>query len=133
MGTDAQEAGTIQGNMLIQAWQVGNADRNQDGVVDYLLIEGEQAHADVINRTDAFLRTASASLSLHQLQVLSANWSRTTACKELENLPEETIRQAEAVICSNDSMALGVYDFYTKQQWNYHYWHQWHSGNAKCH
>ena len=117
VGTDAQEAGTIQGNMLIQAWQVGNADRNQDGVVDYLLIEGEQAHADVINRTDAFLRTASASLSLHQVQVLSANWSRTTACKELENLPEETIRQAEAVICSNDSMALGVYDFYTKQQW----------------
>ena len=25
VGTDAQEAGTIQGNMLIQAWQVGNA------------------------------------------------------------------------------------------------------------
>lgn len=114
VGTDAKEAGKMQGEMLIGAWSDHSIDKNQNGIVDYILVEGEQAHTDVINRTDAFLQTASAELSLNQLRVISANWMRDSAFHEMQNIPENLSSEAEAIICSNDSMALGVYDFYDK-------------------
>lgn len=115
VGTDAKEAGKLQGQMLIRAWNTLAMDKNQNGSLDYILIEGEQAHADVINRTDAFLQTASATLSLNQIHVLSANWMRDSAFLEMETLTQAEVETIEAVICSNDSMALGVSDFYVQQ------------------
>ena len=85
-------------------------------MLDYILVEGEQAHTDVINRTDAFLQTASAALPLNQLHVISADWARTSALWEMQNLSAEEVTEVEAVICSNDSMALGVADFYAQQK-----------------
>ena len=116
VGTEAKEAGNMQGEMLIQAWNTCEMDKNQNGMLDYILVEGEQAHTDVINRTDAFLQTASAALPLNQLHVISADWARTSALREMQNLSAEEITEVEAVICSNDSMALGVADFYAKQK-----------------
>ena len=115
VGTDAKEAGKLQGQMLIRAWNTLAMDKNQNGSLDYILIEGEQAHADVINRTDAFLQTASATLSLNQIHVLSANWMRDSAFLEMETLTQAEVETIEAVICSNDSMALGVSDFYVQK------------------
>ena len=115
VGTDAKEAGKLQGQMLIRAWNTLAMDKNQNGSLDYILIEGEQAHADVINRTDAFLQTASATLSLNQIHVLSANGMRDSAFLEMETLTQAEVETIEAVICSNDSMALGVSDFYVQQ------------------
>ena len=115
VGTDAKEAGKLQGQMLIRAWNTLAMDKNQNGSLDYILIEGEQAHADVINRTDAFLQTASATLSLNQIHVLSAHWMRDSAFLEMETLTQAEVETIEAVICSNDSMALGVSDFYVQQ------------------
>lgn len=116
VGTEAKEAGNMQGEMLIQAWNTCEMDKNQNGMLDYILVEGEQAHTDVINRTDAFLQTASAALPLNQLHVISADWARTSALREMQNLSAEEVTEVEAVICSNDSMALGVADFYAKQK-----------------
>jgi len=116
VGTEAKEAGNMQGEMLIQAWNTCEMDKNRNGMLDYILVEGEQAHTDVINRTDAFLQTASAALPLNQLHVISADWARTSALREMQNLSAEETTEVEAVICSNDSMALGVADFYAKQK-----------------
>lgn len=54
----------------------------------------------------------SQNLPLHQLANLSADWQRQLATEKFANLDKTLIHSAEAVICNNDDMALGVYDYY---------------------
>lgn len=86
-------------------------DHNKNNTLDYILIEGEQTHFDSIRRTNGFLEN-SQNLPLHQLANLSADWQRQLATEKFANLDKTLIHSAEAVICNNDDMALGVYDYY---------------------
>lgn len=51
-------------------------------------------------------------LPLKQLGNLTADWKQEIALEKFAKLDEETIRNTEAVVCNNDDMALGVYDYY---------------------
>ncbi|MDO5590247.1 MAG: substrate-binding domain-containing protein [Lachnospiraceae bacterium] len=116
IGTDAKAAGAIQGEMLKKLWEEKSEtlDRNQNGKLDYVLVEGEETHFDAIRRTNGFLK-ASESLPLHQRGYLTANWKRELAYEKFAKLDKDTIKNTEAVICNNDDMALGIYDYYKKQ------------------
>ena len=59
VGSDGQLAGRLQGEMLIGAWnqEPGNIDRNQNGTLEYLLVEGEPAHYDTIRSTSSFIES----------------------------------------------------------------------------
>lgn len=115
VGTDAKAAGAMQGEMLKKIWkeQQEKLDRNKNGKLDYVLVEGEETHFDAIRRTNGFLE-ASAELPMNQRGNLSADWKRELATAKFAKLDKETINNAEAVICNNDDMALGVYDYYKK-------------------
>lgn len=39
VGTEAKEAGNMQGEMLIQAWNTCEMDKNRNGMLDYILVE----------------------------------------------------------------------------------------------
>ena len=116
VGTDASQAGQIQGEMLHKVWneQRDRVDKNKNGKIDYVLIEGEEDHYDAIRRTKGFLEN-SKGLPLNTQGTLSANWNRELAYKKFTELGEDTIRQTEAVICNNDDMALGIYDYYQEK------------------
>lgn len=113
VGTDAKAAGAMQGEMLKKIWkeQKEKLDRNKNGKLDYILVEGEETHFDAIRRTNGFLET-SEDMPLYQRSYLSADWKRKVATEKFEKLDENVIRNTEAVICNNDDMALGVYDYY---------------------
>lgn len=49
---------------------------------------------------------------LNQLTNLSADWQRNLASVKFSKLDTSIIQSAEAIICNNDDMALGVYDYY---------------------
>ena len=117
VGTDGKAAGEIQGKLLKELWdkQKQSVDRNQNGKLDYILIEGEESHYDTIRRTNGFLESG-RELPLKQLGNLTADWKREIALEKFAKLDEETIRNTEAVVCNNDDMALGVYDYYKKHQ-----------------
>lgn len=118
VGTDGYEAGRLQGEMLEQVWngKRSSMDKNRNGALEYILIEGEEAHYDTISRTDAFLQEAAEQIRLHQLENISAGWQREPAYAALSALPEQKLREAEAIICNNDSMALGAYDLFADKQ-----------------
>ena len=113
VGTDAEAAGKIQAKMLAQLWekQQETVDKNQNGKIEYILVEGEESHYDTIRRTNGFLET-SKELPLNQLQNLSADWKRELAFEKFAALEEVMIQDTEVIICNNDDMALGVYDYY---------------------
>lgn len=113
VGTDAKAAGSIQGNMLTKLWKEQNTevDCNKNGKLDYVLVEGEKTHFDAVRRTNGFLE-GSSDINLNQLENISADWKRTFAHDEFSKLDEETIKNVEVVVCHNDDMALGIYDYY---------------------
>ena len=114
VGSDGQLAGRLQGEMLICAWnqEQSRIDRNQNGKIDYLLVEGEPAHYDTVRRTNAFIESTTDELPMNLLADFSADWNRTQAYEEMNLLPGDVVSEIEAVICNNDDMALGIYDFY---------------------
>ena len=116
VGTDATQAGQIQGEMLKKIWneQKSSLDKNKNGKIDYVLVEGEEDHYDAIRRTKGFLEE-SKDLPLNTQGTLSASWNRQLAYKKFSLLDESAIRNTEAVICNNDDMALGVYDYYKEK------------------
>lgn len=113
VGTDAKAAGAIQGDMVTKAWQEQKEklDHNGNNKLDYVLVEGEATHFDTIRRTNGFLEN-SRSVPLHQLENIAANWKRALAYEEFAALDKEILKKVEAVICNNDDMALGIYDYY---------------------
>ena len=117
VGTDSKAAGAIQGEMLVNLWeeQKKMVDYNGNGKIDYILVEGEETHFDTIRRTNGFLETSS-DIPLNQLTNLLANWKREAAYEAFCKLDKESIAAIEVVVCHNDDMALGIYDFYKKNQ-----------------
>ena len=116
VGTDAKAAGAMQGGMLTKAWkeQKETMDRNGNNKLDYVLVEGETAHFDAVRRTNGFLEN-SQSIPLNQLANLSAEWQRALAYEKFAALDREVIGNVEAVVCNNDEMALGIYDYYERK------------------
>ncbi len=117
VGTDAKAAGAMQGDMLTKLWTEQNAevDHNKNGKLDYVLVEGEETHFDAIRRTNGFLESSS-DINPNQLENISADWRRVLAYDEFSKLDKGIIENVEAVVCHNDDMALGIYDYYKANQ-----------------
>ena len=53
VGADAKESGVLQGELAAAYLKAHpEADRNQDGVIQYVVLEGEAGHQDAILRTE---------------------------------------------------------------------------------
>lgn len=119
VGVDGEETGRLQAQILSDSSY--DVDRNHDGILEYILVEGEEAHQDSILRTDAFLKAIEQRFSPKQLTRITTNWLRKPAEEAMRKLPQEQIEQTEAIICNNDDMALGVIDYLTdrlpKEKW----------------
>ena len=54
VGLPAGDAGVLQGELVLDAWrtQRDTLDRNGDGVIQYVMLEGEPGHQDALLRTE---------------------------------------------------------------------------------
>ncbi|MFI3238683.1 MAG: galactose ABC transporter substrate-binding protein [Lachnospiraceae bacterium] len=129
VGTDAPEAGHMQGDM-IGNYVVENFDAidlNGDGVISYAMFMGQLGNVEAIYRTQFAVEDANAILvdaGLAELSYYDAanadmyqvdqdgNWSATAAnnymTTNLTQYNEEAGNMIEIVICNNDGMAEGV-------------------------
>lgn len=112
----AQDYDVMQGELLKDLWKKQSRilDWNGNGMLDYVLLEGEESHFDAIRRTSGFLETG-AELPLNQKGHILAEWKRELAYEKFAALDDEAVQNVEAVICNNDDMALGVYDYYKEK------------------
>ena len=129
VGTDAPEAGHMQGKMsgeyLVENFDA--IDLNGDGKISYAMFMGEQGNVEAIARTQYGVEDANAVLTeagKPELEYFDANnadkfqvdpngaWS-TQAAQEymttnLSQFNEESGNMIELVICNNDGMAEGA-------------------------
>lgn len=113
IGIDAKESAVLQGTILVEQYKKNPRllDRNGDGVVSYVLLEGESSHQDAVIRTEWAIRTLKDhGVPVEKLTGGIANWERSQASALMEQWLEAYPDQIELVISNNDDMALGAID-----------------------
>lgn len=113
VGADAVQSGQLQGSLLVEAWQTDptRLDRNGDGKLQYVMLEGDLGHQDALLRTESVISTLSeAGIATDKLATGIANWLRVQANAKMALWIEKYGDQIEAVISNNDEMALGALD-----------------------
>lgn len=113
VGVNAQGNGTLQGRLVLDAWQKDPAsiDRNGDGILQYAMLEGEPGHQDALLRTEYSVKALTdAEVSVEKLASDTANWNRGQASARVSLWIQEFGDQIEVIFANNDDMALGAID-----------------------
>lgn len=113
VGSDARESARLEAQIVIDAWTKDQAsiDKNGDGVIQYIMLEGESRHQDAVIRTEVSIETLKkAGIAVEKLDGGIANWDRNQAAALVETYFGEYGDAIELIICNNDDMALGAVD-----------------------
>lgn len=113
VGADAKDSAVLEGKILVDAYKKDPSclDRNGDGTVSYVLLEGESNHQDSLIRTEWSIQTLKdGNVPLEKITGGIASWERSQASAMMEQWLTDYPDQIELVICNNDDMALGAID-----------------------
>ena len=108
VGADARQSGTYQGE-LIADLGLDAIDKNGNGKVDYIMIEGDPENVDAQYRTEFSVKALEdAGFEVNELDDQVGNWDQATAQQLVANSLSQYGDKIEVVFCNNDAMALGA-------------------------
>ena len=119
VGAKAEDGGILQGRLVLEAWQLDPAlDRNGDGVLQYVMLEGEPGHQDAMLRTEYAVKTLTdAGVAVEKLASDTANWKRGQAMAKAQQWLDSGMEDSiEVVFANNDDMALGAIDAFKQAE-----------------
>lgn len=119
VGVDAKETAILQGEMVVDLYrkQSEAVDLNGDGVVNYVLLEGETSHQDSLIRTEWSIQTLKdGGVPIEKITGGIANWERSQASALMEQWLIEYPDMIELVVSNNDDMALGAIDALEREE-----------------
>ena len=119
VGAKAEDGGILQGRLVLEAWQLDPAlDRNGDGVLQYVMLEGEPGHQDAMLRTEYAVKTLTdAGVAVEKLASDTANWKRGQAMAKARQWLDSGMKDSiEVVFANNDDMALGAIDAFKQAE-----------------
>lgn len=124
VGAEAKQSGVMQGELAAEVIQKNTQiDKNRDGKIQYVVLEGEAGHQDSIIRTGNAVDTIKNSgIELEKLSYQIANWNRVQAQNRMEQLISQYQNKIELVLANNDDMALGAIDAYKKANYTESAW-----------
>ncbi|MDC7222972.1 MAG: galactose ABC transporter substrate-binding protein [Spirochaetales bacterium] len=114
VGATAEQSGQMQAGLVMELFgndpdHLNRYDRNGDGVLQSIIIRGEQSHQDSEIRTREVKRTLIAgSYSFELLTSVIADWSRKEAYEKMDDVLNLHGDELEVVFSNNDEMALGA-------------------------
>lgn len=114
VGSVAAQSGILQGEMIVADWEkTPEWDLNKDGVLQYVILKGQEGHDDAEGRTKWVAATIGSypnkGIKAEQMQVIVANWRTDEAQEKLgEWLANPANQSVEIVIANNDAMAFGA-------------------------
>ena len=114
VGCDAEQSGIMQGEIAAEYINShSEVDKNKDGKIQYVLLEGEAGHQDAISRTEYSVKTLMKNdVILEKLSYQLADWNRGQAENRMNRLISQYGKEIELVISNNDEMALGAVEAY---------------------
>lgn len=116
VGAPARQSGIMQGELAADAiWSDPAVDRNGDGKIQYVILEGEMGHQDAILRTETAVESLKEKgIELEKLSYGIANWNRAQAQNRMQQMIGQYQDRIELVLSNNDEMALGALEAYEK-------------------
>jgi len=121
IGGDNQQAGTLQGKVLIDEWNnnKGAIDKNNDNILQYIMIHGPINNPPAIARTKYSIQALNdAGIKTQQLSLNFCNWNQECAREAIESLYLNYDNKIEAIIANNDAMAIGAIEALQKYGFN---------------
>ena len=110
VGAKAEESGTIQGEVAADYFKANpDADKNKDGKIQYVILEGEPGHQDALLRTEYSIKALeSAGFKVDKLASDTALWQRANGQEKMAAWISAFGDKIELVLANNDDMALGA-------------------------
>ena len=113
VGADAFQSGELQGEILVEECKknFSKIDRNGDGILQYVMLEGEAGHNDSMVRSMSVINEITErGYLVKKLSDEIANWNRDQAANKMKQFMDEYGDEIEVVLANNDDMALGAID-----------------------
>ena len=111
VGTQTEKSGEMQANIIINSYikDKRKVDRNGDGKIQYVMLEGEQGHQDSLIRTAYCIKTITNNgIQLERLADETGNWEYTQGITKMTQWIKAFGDKIEVVFSNNDDMALGA-------------------------
>ena len=110
VGAKAEESGTIQGEVAADYFKANpDADKNKDGKIQYVILEGEPGHQDALLRTEYSIKALEAAgFQVDKLASDTALWQRANGQEKMVAWISAFGDKIELVLANNDDMALGA-------------------------
>lgn len=109
VGAKPEQSGTMQGQLMAKYWKAHpEADKNKDGVMDYVMITGEPGNSDAIARTKYSIdELTKEGIKVNLVATDTGMWDRVKAQDKMQSFIASKGDKIEAVFANNDDMALG--------------------------
>ena len=116
VGADADKLGEKQADMVANLFSDGFSgfvyDKNGDGVIQLIILKGEQGHQDAEKRTENCVgRLKELGFEVEILATEIANWTRHEGFQAMQTIYADYADEIELVFSNNDDMALGAIDY----------------------
>ena len=109
VGAKAEESGTMSGELIADYFAANPDKLGDDGVLQYVMLQGEPGHQDAELRTEYSLKAlADAGMKVENLATDTAMWNRVNAQDKMAAWLTAYGDKIEAVLANNDDMALGA-------------------------
>ena len=107
VGADARQSGTYQGEEIAELENKGDADG--DGVVRYIMVQGDPENVDAQYRTEKSIKALTdAGVEVEELLLQRGDWDQAKGQQIVQDALTQFGDKIEVVFCNNDAMALGA-------------------------
>ncbi|HHX59544.1 MAG TPA: substrate-binding domain-containing protein [Epulopiscium sp.] len=110
VGAKAEQSGKLQAELLMSAIDQGlEVDTNGDGIIQYVMLEGEPGHQDAILRTYYSIKVLEENnYKIENIASDTGMWRKEESKEKMFQWIEEFGETIEVVLANNDAMALGA-------------------------
>ena len=121
VGAKAEESGTMSGQIIADYFKAhADADKNKDGKIQYVILQGEPGHQDATLRTEYSIKAIEdAGYGVEKLGADTAMWDKVKATDLMKTfIASSGLDKIEAVLANNDDMALGAIEALKAEGYN---------------
>lgn len=121
VGTDAPEAGVMQGEMFAEYYEANpdTVDRNGDGKISYTVLHGGLDNPEAQARTEYAIKTSEeAGIEMDELGTEVCNWASDKAKTATDAWIQKYPDDLDVIFANNDMMALGAIEALNQAGYN---------------